>query len=139
MSKMYKRYLELKSEDNSKIYLFKSGIFYIFLAEDAKLMSSILNLRLTNLNENILKCGFPVNNLNKYINLTKSLGLDINIVDSLIDTPIPTKNYIANSSMKDLITKLTSINANELSIREAYSLIDDLISQAEQIRKELEN
>lgn len=138
MSKMYKRYLELKQENSSKIYLFKSGIFYLFLAEDAKLMSSVLNLRLTNLNEVVLKCGFPVNNLNKYINIIKSLGYDVNIVDSLVDKPVPTKNYLVNSSMQDLINTLTSTNSNELSIKEAYSLIDDLISQAQKIEKEME-
>lgn len=139
MSKMYKRYLELKKENSSKIYLFKSGIFYLFLDDDAKLMSSILNLRLTNLNETVLKCGFPVNNLNKYINLIKSLGYDVNIVDSLVDKPISTKNYLLNSSMKDLINTITSIKSNELSIKEAYSLIDDLITKAQKIRKEIEN
>ncbi len=138
MSKMYKRYLELKQENSSKIYLFKSGIFYLFLDNDAKLMSNVLNLRLTNLNETVLKCGFPVNNLNKYINIIKNLGYDVNIVDSLIDKPVPTKNYLVNSSMQDLINTLTSTNPNELSIKEAYSLIDDLISQAQKIEKEME-
>ena len=138
MSKMYKRYLELKQENSSKIYLFKSGIFYLFLDNDAKLMSNVLNLRLTNLNETVLKCGFPVNNLNKYINIIKNLGYDVNIVDSLIDKPVPTKNYLVNSSMQDLINTLTSTNPNELSIKEDYSLIDDLISQAQKIEKEME-
>lgn len=137
MSKMYKRYLELKKENNSKIYLFKSGIFYLFLDDDAKLMSNVLNLRLTNLNETILKCGFPVNNLNKYINLIKSLGYDVNIIDNLADKPVPTKNYLLNSSMEALINTLTSINPNELSIKEAYSLIDNLIAKAKKIEKEM--
>ena len=30
MSKLYKKYLELKKTDSSKIYLFRSGLFYIF-------------------------------------------------------------------------------------------------------------
>lgn len=139
MSKMYKRYLELKQENSSNIYLFKSGIFYIFLQEDAKLMSPILNLRLTNLNENVLKCGFPVNNLNKYLNLTKNLGYEINIIDSLADKPIPTKNYLLNSSIKDLINKISSIDVDRLSIKDAYSLIDSLKLDVLKIKHEIEN
>lgn len=59
MSKLYEKYKSLKSENNDKLYLFKSGIFYIFLDEDAKKMSNFLNLKLTNLNESICKCRFP--------------------------------------------------------------------------------
>ena len=139
MSKMYKRYLELKQENSSNIYLFKSGIFYIFLQEDAKLMSPILNLRLTNLNENVLKFGFPVNNLNKYLNLTKNLGYEINIIDSLANKPIPTKNYLLNSSIKDLINKISSIDVDRLSIKDAYSLIDSLKLDVLKIKHEIEN
>lgn len=71
MSKLYKRYLQLKQVDDSKIYLFKSGIFYIFLQDDAIKMSNLLKLKLTNLNETVVKCGFPVKNLNKYLDLIR--------------------------------------------------------------------
>ena len=139
MSKMYKRYLELKQENKAKIYLFKSGIFNIFLDDDAKLMSNILNLRLTNLNENVLKCGFPVNNLSKYLNIIKNSGHEVNIIDNLADKPLSSKNYLLNSSINNLIEKLVSTNSNELSIKEAYCLIDSLVTEAIQIRKETEN
>ena len=69
MSKLYNKYLELKSNDDSVLYLLKSGMFYIFLHEDAKIVSEKLNLKLTNLNNNILKCGFPINSLTKYAGL----------------------------------------------------------------------
>ena len=139
MSKMYKRYLELKQKNSSNIYLFKSGIFYVFLQDDAKLMCNILNLRLTNLNENVLKCGFPVNNLNKYLDLIKSLGYEIYIVDSLVDDAIPTKNYLLNSSIKGLINKMSSIDVDSLSIKEAYSLIGSLKLEAIKIKQEAES
>ncbi len=139
MSKMYKRYLELKQKNSSNIYLFKSGIFYVFLQDDAKLMCNILNLRLTNLNENVLKCGFPVNNLNKYLDLIRNLGYEIYIVDSLVDEAIPTKNYLLNSSIKNLINKMSSIDVDSLSIKEAYSLIESLRLEAIEIKQEVEN
>ena len=56
MSKLYEKYKSLKENDNSKLYLFKSGIFYIFLEEDAKKMSSFFNLKLSKLNETVVKC-----------------------------------------------------------------------------------
>ena len=82
MSKLYERYLKLKKQDSSVLYLFKNGIFYIFLEEDAKKMSSLLNLKLTNLNESVLKCGFPVNNLAKYSSLIQSNGYQVHIVET---------------------------------------------------------
>ncbi len=139
MSKMYQRYLELKKINPNQIYLFKSGIFYLFLADDAKKMASLLNLKLTNLNENVLKCGFPVNNLDKYLNLIKSLGYTIEIVDSVTSSPLPSKNYLLNTSVKNLIDSICLIKADELSIKEAYSLIDSLNLKAKKIKEEMNN
>ena len=50
MSKLYNNYLALKKENESTLFLFKSGIFYIFLDEDATKISNILGLKLTMLN-----------------------------------------------------------------------------------------
>ena len=71
MSKLYQTYVALKVQDSTQLYLFKSGIFYIFLDDDAKLISSLFNLKLTNLNSAIMKCGFPTSQLEKYSNLFK--------------------------------------------------------------------
>lgn len=57
MSKLYKQYVSLKIKDSNKMYLFKCGIFYIFLDEDAKIMSKFLDLKLTNLNSVVVKCS----------------------------------------------------------------------------------
>lgn len=65
MSKLYNQYVILKVNNPNKFFLFKSGIFFIFLDEDAKIMSKVLNLKLSNLNADILKCGFPENSLDK--------------------------------------------------------------------------
>ena len=73
MSKLYKKYVLLKVQNSNNIYVFESGIFYLFIDEDAKLMSNILGLKLTNLNSFIVKCGFPVRSADKYFNLLKSL------------------------------------------------------------------
>ncbi len=60
MSKLYPKYLELKKNDKDTIYLFKSGIFFLALEEDATTLAKELNLKVTNLSPNVTKCGFPV-------------------------------------------------------------------------------
>ncbi len=138
MSKMYKRYVELKKENSSKIYLFKSGIFYIFLDDDAKKMSAVLNLRLTSLNADVLKCGFPVNNLEKYLSLLKNSGYDVNLVENINTTPISPKNYLLNSSIHDLLNDISIIKVDELSIKEAYSLLEGLCNKSKKILTDME-
>ena len=63
MSKLFNNYILLKSQDCNKFYLFKSGIFYIFLDADARSMSQQFGFKLSNLNNSVVKCGFPTNSL----------------------------------------------------------------------------
>ena len=135
MSKLYDKYKILKFQNPSKLYLFKSGIFYIFLDEDAKKISTILNLKLTNLNDNIVKCGFPVQNLNKYIILFKEHNLEIDIIDSVLQPSYSSDDYISNSNIKNFLDELSNINTETLSIKEIYSLVDKIIIKAKELTK----
>ena len=56
-SKLYNTYISLKIQRPYKKYLFKSGIFYIFIDDDVKELHKLLNLKLGNLNSKIVKCG----------------------------------------------------------------------------------
>ena len=125
MGKLYKKYISLKIENPNKIYLFKVGIFYIFLDDDARLMSSVLKLKLTKFNSVIYKCGFPVNSSEKYFNLLKKYNYDICIIDeyeiySTIDT------YKSNQEIKKIALKIVSIDINSLSISDAFELLSEL-------------
>lgn len=82
MSKLYNKYLECKEKDNSKYYLFKSGLFYVFIADDAIEISKVTTLKATKLTENLYKCGFPTNSLDKYLNIFEAIGKDVVIVDN---------------------------------------------------------
>lgn len=82
MSKLFDVYKRLKKEDSETLYLFKSGIFYIFLDEDAKTINKFYNLKLTYLNAEIVKCGFPLNSLQKYLNLFNNFPYKIKIIDN---------------------------------------------------------
>ena len=137
MSKLYERYLLLKKQDSSTLYLFKSGIFYIFLDEDAKKMSSLLNLKLTNLNDSVVKCGFPINNLSKYSQLVTNAGYNLSISDSSTKETHSSNEYILNSEIKNFVQKVSNIDSNTLSISEAYSFIDNIKHQAKEFIKEM--
>ena len=135
MSKLYEKYKSLKSKNSSKLYLFKSGIFYIFLDEDAKFVSNILNLKLTNLNDTILKCGFPVSNISKYLNLFKEYNLDVEILDSVLENSSSYRDYISNSDIKNFLDEISNINSETLSIKEAYTLIDKIIIRSKDLKE----
>ena len=85
MSKLYDTYISLKANEedtNNTLYLFKAGLFFICIDKDAQIASNILNLKLTNLNETIVKCGFPIQSLDKYSNLLKLSNYQFKIVDT---------------------------------------------------------
>ena len=130
MSKLYNKYLQLKDENPSHFYLFKSGIFYIFLAEDAKKMSSILNLKLNNLNESVLKCGFPINSLQKYMNLLKTANCEVEIINNI------SPNLKTNQKIENFLTKISNANPDNFSIKEIYNFLDTISKEANSLIKE---
>lgn len=139
MSKLYERYLFLKSQNSSILYLFKNGFFYIFLADDAKKMAPILNLKITNLNDSVVKCGFPINNLEKYSTFIKNAGYEVQIVDFSTSQTHSSNELILNSKIKDFIQLISKIDSNNMSISEAYSFIDEVNRQAKDFIKEMKH
>ena len=135
MSKLYEKYKILKSQNNSKLYLFKSGIFYIFLDDDAVKMSKLLNLKLVNLNQEILKCGFPVKTSEKYLNLIKLNNYEVDIIDSKSDIYYNSNNYIFNDMSKKFIKDISNIDYYNLSVSEAFELIKDITTRAKELEK----
>ena len=116
MSKLYLEYLKRKKEDNHKYYLFKSGMFYIFLDEDAKEISKITLLRLINLNKDIVKCGFPENSLDKYLNIFKNLGLDVEIVNEY---------NVDNNISNKIIKRIVNLDINALTPVKALNVLSE--------------
>lgn len=82
MGKLYTKYLHLKQENSDISYAFKVGIFYIFIDKDAEFISNKLGLKLTPLNDTILKCGFPVSKLSKYTELLENEHINFKLVDN---------------------------------------------------------
>ena len=126
MSKLYKRYVLLKIQNPNKIYLFECGIFYVFIHDDAYIMAKVLNLRLTDLNSMIKKCGFPVKSANKYFNILKSLDYDITIVPSDDNcAPSSISSYITNQKYDTIIKDFLQLNMDNLSISQAFDVLHE--------------
>ncbi|CDB31409.1 mutS domain I protein [Clostridium sp. CAG:575] len=134
MSKLLTTYTNLKKQDNETFYLFKIGLFYNFINEDASIMSNLLHLKITNLSPAIIKCGFPNNSFDKYIKVLLSLPYKIKIIDSLENnTLFELKNFETNKKIKEFIFKISEIDVNNISITEAYSLLEDLQEKAQKL------
>ena len=133
MSKLYNSYLSMKRNDKDTILLFKSGIFYILLDNDARLVSSILNLKLTQLNSDVVKCGFPISSLDKYLHLLIKYNLNVKIIDLSSNTVYNPDEFAYNSETDSLLLELSKLDVDNLSIKEAYSKLEDFNQQANKI------
>lgn len=138
MSKLYEAYTQLKKTDSKTIYLFKSGIFFIALNEDAELLSNLFDLKINNLTTTVVKAGFPCNSYEKYCKLFKTHNLTVKIVDMESFTKRNFKEYSQSQSLVEIIDKLNKVDPNNLSITEAYKFIEDLKEKVIKIWKEKE-
>ncbi len=135
MSKLFEIYKNLKQNDSETLYLFKSGIFYIFLDNDAKIINKILGLKLTNLNDKIVKCGFPSNSLQKYIRLLGSTNYEIKIIDNSTNTSFKLKDFIISADNLELLKTISNVNEDNLSIKDAFEFISHIKINATKILK----
>lgn len=133
MSKLYSLYEILKKKDNNTIYLFKSGVFYIALSDDAIFLSNKFNFKLTNLNSSIVKCGFPISSVDKYIKKFSINHINFKLVDSSTNIIYSPKDYQLDCHIKKVIDSILSIDTNTLSIKEAYSFIEKLKQEINKI------
>lgn len=116
MSKLIKQYEELKKKDPKKIYIFKVGIFYNILNEDAKIVSNSIGLKLTNLGPNIIKCGFPISQIDKYTLLLKNNNISFEIIENFAS---PNQN----TSYTNIINKIQNIDLNNTTCKEAFDIL----------------
>lgn len=117
MSKLQKQYEELKKKDKNKVYIFKVGIFYNILNEDAKVVSNAIGLKLTDLGPNLIKCGFPVFALDKYTLLLKSKKIDFEIISTIASPTSQNVSYIS------IINKIKNLDMNNTTYKQAFDLI----------------
>ena len=122
MSKILKQYNELKSKDASSIYIFRVGIFYNIINEDAKILNEKLGLKLTSLGPEIIKCGFPISSLDKYTKNLDNLQLKYTIIDNLPKNTNIT-DYSNNIEIKKILKKIIEIDMNNTTFHLIFYLI----------------
>lgn len=123
MSKLYNNYLKLKKENPSTFFLFKSGIFYIFLDEDAKKISELMNLKLTMLNENIVKCGFPASALSKYVNQLDKLNITYQILEPNFEKINSVSEYLVQNDIQQIVKVIKELDLNNITPVEALNIL----------------
>ncbi len=133
MSKLYNTYLELKKKDEEIIYLFKSGIFFIALDDDAYTLSKFFHFKITNLTDTVVKCGFPCSSFDKYSNLFLLHNLKVKIIELSNRVIYPLKDYTQTTKITELLNDIKSIDINTLSIQEAYQFIENLKNKVTKI------
>lgn len=136
MSKLYNTYLELKKQDEEIIYLFKSGIFFIALDNDAYTLSRIFNFKITNLTDTVEKCGFPCSSFNKYSKLFVLHHLKVKIIELDNKVIYQFKDYVQTTKITELLNDIKSVDINTLSIQEAYQFIENLKDKVNKINNE---
>ena len=116
MSKLQKQYEELKRKDSEKIYIFRVGIFYNILNEDAKIVSNSIGLKLTDLGPSIVKCGFPIAKLDKYTNLLKSKNLQFEVISDIAPSN-------QNTSYEKIVEKIKKIDLDNTTFHQAFDIL----------------
>lgn len=116
MSKLLNKYNELKNNDPNKVYIFKIGIFYNILNEDARKVSNAIGLKLTDLGPNIIKCGFPISQIDKYTLLLKEHNITFEIIN-------PPASSNQNTSYNNIIRTIENIDLNNTTCKEAFDIL----------------
>jgi len=131
MGKLYTKYLQLKKENAEIAYAFKVGIFYIFLDEDAEFISTKLGLKLTPLNDTVLKCGFPVSKLSKYTELLTLENINFKLVDNTLSIVNNTNEYVNHSEAYNIIEIIKKLNMETTTPLQAFNILLDLQKKLE--------
>ena len=133
MSKLYSKYLEQKALNPNILYLFKSGIFYTALNDDANRLSDALSLRVTNITDKIYKCCFPVSKSDFYFKTLESLNIDYKIIDPSQNVVLNYAEYKDNEKFNSIITNLLKLDLNRTSYQDAYIILTNTIHDLKQI------
>lgn len=133
MSKLYSKYLEQKALNPNILYLFKSGIFYTALNDDANRLSDALSLRVTNITDKIYKCCFPVSKSDFYFKTLESLNIDYKIIDPSQNVVLNYAEYKDNEKFNSIITNLIKLDLNKTSYQDAYIILTNTVHDLKQI------
>ena len=135
MSKLYDEYRKLKIKDESKLYIFKSGMFYIALEDDAKTLSEMFDFKIVKLNENVVKSGFPISRLEYYLELLSKRNINFEIIDGNYSKIENYEDYMNNCKLKKIITDINNLDLDNVTFKEAYNYLEKLKNEIKKIYK----
>ena len=101
------------------------------------MLSSKFKFKLTNLNNSILKCGFPVSSIDKYIKLFSFNNIKFEIVNLEENILYQPQDFALNKEIENLLDSISSVDINNLSVSKAYEFIETIQNQTEKIQNEL--
>lgn len=154
MGKIYNKYMELKNEHagSKEILLFKSGMFYIMIEEDAMISSKISGLKIIKFGKTGIKTGFPIESLNKFKGILDNVdnsysfflveeeniekgdnNSEFNAYDKL--EKVVKENKVLKQKVLKLVKQINSSNIYELSLNELSKYINEI----EEISKDIVN
>ena len=91
-------------------------MFYVILDDDAKIISKLLNLKLIPLNNEVNKCGFPINSLEKYEKILKDNKIKYKIIE----------DYEENKDLNQFLNKIKKYDIDNMTGIKALELIYEL-------------
>lgn len=127
MSKLLKKYEELKKKDSEKIYVFKVGIFYNILNEDARKVSNETGLKLIDLGPDIIKCGFPISQLEKYTHILNTHNFKFEIISDLTSSN-------QNISLNSIVKTILNIDFENTTCKEAFDILYNIQQKLKNIQ-----
>lgn len=128
MSKLINQYKVLKESDKNKIYLFKSGIFYVAIDRDAQFLSDTIGFKLTNLNETTKKCGFPVSRIDYYKKIFDMGNINYELIE---DSKVALD--LKNKSLNDVIINITNLDFDNITYKQAFEILQNTSNNIKQI------
>lgn len=90
-------------------------------------------MKITNFTDKIVKCGFPISALDKYLTLLKQTPYNIKIIDSNLNTLYTPNEYKINKRIEEFLRTLSNVDENNLSVKEAYDFIYNIKNTAKDI------
>lgn len=133
MSKLLKQYEELKRQNPNIIYLFRVGIFYNILNDDAKILNEKIGLKITDLGSHIFKCGFPISKIDKYVELLEKNDLKYQIIDNIPNQN--TNDYLNNIEIKKIVKRILEIDFNNITFHQSFNILLDIHQKLKSIYK----
>lgn len=113
LTPMMEQYFKIKDKNRDAILFFRLGDFYEMFYEDARLVSSILDIALTS-RQKVPMCGVPYHAANSYITKLLRLGYKVAICEQVED-PAMARGIVK----REVVKVLTPGTALEIEIEEA--------------------